>query len=78
MMTTVVLNMHFIVAVCFSLFITLLSQAVNKTEVQNCLLETENATVKVNRDHSSFERTNTRVSLTCRLVPKVHKHLFRH
>ncbi|KAA0025211.1 hypothetical protein IC582_018724 [Cucumis melo] len=53
-------------------------QAVNKTEVQNCLLETENATVKVNRDHSSFERTNTRVSLTCRLVPKVHKHLFRH
>lgn len=52
-------------------------QAVNKNEVQNCLLESENETVKVNRDHSSFERTNTRVSLTCRLVPKVHKHLLR-
>ncbi|XP_022925559.1 alpha-ketoglutarate-dependent dioxygenase alkB homolog 6 [Cucurbita moschata] len=52
-------------------------QAVNKIEVRNCLLETENPTVEVNCNHSSFERTNNRLSLTCRLVPKVHKHLFR-
>ncbi|XP_022132366.1 alpha-ketoglutarate-dependent dioxygenase alkB homolog 6 [Momordica charantia] len=52
-------------------------EAVNKVEAQNCLLGSENANGEVNHDHKSFERTSTRVSLTCRLVPKVHRHLIR-
>lgn len=59
-------------------------QAVNETEVlkhnesDRHLFGTEDALETVGKEeYKNISRTSNRISLTCRLVPKVHKNLFR-